>query len=412
VDPPQPFQCLGVALLLGLLVGLQRERSESQLAGFRTFPLITVLGTVASLTSATLGPWLVAAGLLGLAAVVIIGDVVAMRDPDRSPGTTTEVSILLMYCVGAYLPVGRLEVGIAVGAGVAVLLHAKPRLHDLATRLTDSDLRAGMQFVLLALVILPTLPNRPFDGYGVVNPYRIWLMVVLIVGISLAGYVAFKLFGKGAGVILGGILGGFISSTATTVSYARRAKASPSGSGIAAIVITIASGIVFARLFIELSVTAPAHIGVTGPPMAVMFGVMAVISAVAWFVFRSQSEEVRVEESPSELKSAMAFGLLYAVVLYGAAAAKDAFGDSGLFAVAAISGLTDVDAITLSSAQLVNLGTLEPETCWRLVLVASTSNIAFKAGAVALLGPRRLFFRVGTLLGTACVVAVILFVVW
>lgn len=406
------FVYLGIAVGLGMLVGLQREHSASVLAGFRTFPLITVLGTMASLGSVAFGPWLVVAGLIALVGVVIVGNVAAMRRPDYDPGVTTEAAILVMYCVGAYLPVGPIEVAIAVGAGVAVLLHAKERLHGLAAKLTESDLRSIMQFVLLALVILPALPNRAFDAYGVLNPYKIWLMVVLIVGISFGGYVAYKFYGGGAGTILGGVLGGLISSTATTVSYSRRAASTPAASGVAVIIITIAAGVVFARLFVELAMTAPGSIYVTGPPMLIMLAAMAVLSAGAWFFLRGPSDELPVGESKSELKSAVAFGLLYAVVLYAAAAAKDHFGDSGLYVVAAISGLTDVDAITLSSAELINLGTLEAETGWRLVLLAATANLVFKAGAVALLGPRALFLRVLAVFAVAIVVAGLLFLFW
>lgn len=406
------FVYLGIAVGLGMLVGLQREHSASVLAGFRTFPLITVLGTMASLGSVAFGPWLVVAGLIALVGVVIVGNVAAMRRPDYDPGVTTEAAILVMYCVGAYLPVGPIEVAIAVGAGVAVLLHAKGRLHGLAAKLTESDLRSIMQFVLLALVILPALPNRAFDAYGVLNPYKIWLMVVLIVGISFGGYVAYKFYGGGAGTILGGVLGGLISSTATTVSYSRRAASTPAASGVAVIIITIAAGVVFARLFVELAMTAPGSIYVTGPPMLIMLAAMAVLSAGAWFFLRGPSDELPVGESKSELKSAVAFGLLYAVVLYAAAAAKDHFGDSGLYVVAAISGLTDVDAITLSSAELINLGTLEADTGWRLVLLAATANLVFKAGAVALLGPRALFLRVLAVFAVAIVVAGLLFLFW
>ena len=146
---------LGIAVGLGMLVGLQREHSASVLAGFRTFPLITVLGTMASLASVAFGPWLVVAGLLALAGVVIAGNVAAMRRPDYDPGVTTEAAILVMYCVGAYLPVGPIEVAIAVGAGVAVLLHAKERLHGLAAKLSESDLRSIMP-VSYTHLTLPT----------------------------------------------------------------------------------------------------------------------------------------------------------------------------------------------------------------------------------------------------------------
>src|SRR3989442_1630418 len=193
MDPSEVFYHLGISLGLGLLVGLQRERSDSRLAGFRTFPLITILGTVSSLLSLTFGGWIVALGLVALAGIIIAGNLAAQKTGEVDPGLTTEAAMLLMYCVGAYLPVGHAAVAVALGGGVAVLLHLKPQMHSLAVKIGDQDFTAIMQFVVITLVILPVLPNRTFGPYQVWNPHKIWLLVVLIVGISLAGYVVYKL---------------------------------------------------------------------------------------------------------------------------------------------------------------------------------------------------------------------------
>jgi uncharacterized membrane protein (DUF4010 family) len=411
VDLPVVFLNLAIAVGLGLLVGLQRERASGHLAGFRTFPLVALLGAMAGLLAQTLGGWVVAAGFAALAGVVVAGNFLAPHE-DRDPGITTEVALLLIYGVGVYLTAGSREVAIAVGASVAVLLQFKERLHGLARRLTDEDLRAMMQFALVALVILPALPDRAYGPYEVLNPHRIWLMVVLIVGISLGGYVAYKVFGSGAGVALGGVLGGLISSTATTVSYARRVARTPDALGAAVVVIMIASATVFARLLLELAVAAPGHVRAMAPPLAVMLAALAALAGAAWYWYRKSAGEAPPQDDPTELKSALVFGLLYAVVLFTVAAVKARFGTAGLFVVAGLSGLTDVDAITLSTAQLVRDGGLDETAGWRLVLVAATSNLVFKAAAAGALGGRRLFAAVGALYAAAAVVAALLLLFW
>jgi uncharacterized membrane protein (DUF4010 family) len=423
------FQHLGIALGLGLLVGLQRERSVSRLAGLRTFPLIAVLGTVCALLAQSLGGWVLAAGLLALTGIILAGDVTLSRQgppeavaaagqvaalPEHPSGlgVTTEVAMLLVFCVGAYVAVGSRELAIAVGAGCAVLLQYKERLHGLAARLGDDDLRAIMQFALLSLVILPALPDRTYGPYDVLNPHGIWLMVVLIVGISLGGYVTYKYFGKGAGTVLGGVLGGMISSTATTVSYARRTAGLPAASAVAVVVIMIASSVVFARLLLELAVVAPASLAVTGPPVVVMLVTLAALSALVWRWDRAGPQEMPFQQNPTELTSAFLFAGVYAAVLLAVAAAREYGGDRGLYVVAMLSGLTDVDAITLSTAQLLTAGRLDAEEGWRIVLVASMSNLVFKAAAVALLGNRWLFAKVGVLYGAALTVGIALLMFW
>jgi uncharacterized membrane protein (DUF4010 family) len=416
VDLTNLFQTFGISVGLGLLVGLQRERAASRLAGFRTFPLVTIFGTLTGLLSQTLGVWVVASAVIALAVVILVGNLELMNaassDHAERSGITTEVAMLVMFGVGAYLPYGRREIAIAIGASVAVLLHYKQPLHGLASRLGDDDLRGIMQFVLLSFIILPALPDRTYGPYDVLNPHEIWLMVVLIVGISLGGYVAYKFIGQDAGTVLGGILGGLISSTATTVSYSRRVANTSNGTVLAAIVIIIASTVLYARLLLEIAVVAPAYLAATAPPILVLFGTLVVLSAVVWFVHRHEKSDMPEQENPTELKSALVFGGIYAIVLFAVAAAKTHFGERGLYVVAAISGLTDVDAITLSTMNLVNASTLSPSDGWRLVVIASTSNLVFKAAAVAALGSRRLFMWVGSVFGAAGVVAVLLLLFW
>jgi len=386
MELPETLRHLAISLGLGLLVGLQRERSDSVLAGFRTFALVTLLGTLSALISFQTGGWIIGAGLVALAAVIVAGNLAKARTAEADPGLTTEVAMLLMYGVGAYLPLGHTAVAVALGGGVAVLLHLKPQLHSFAAKIGDTDFKAIMQFVVITLVILPVLPDRTFGPYDVLNLHKIWLMVVLIVGISLAGYVIYKLFGERAGTLLGGFLGGLISSTATTVSYSRRARQNPSGAGPAALVIAIASTVVFLRVLVIVASVAPTALASVGPPLAAMLLVLVVTVAIEYLAHRHEKARMPNQENPSEMKSAILFALLFAVVLLAAAAAREKFGDRGLYVVGVLSGLTDMDAITLSTAQLVGTGKLETSTAWRLIVVAAMSNLVLKGVTVGLLG--------------------------
>jgi len=394
-DPAQLVQQLLLALFLGLLVGLQRERSERSLAGLRTFPLITVLGTLSSLLAMRFGGWIVAASLLGVVAVIAIGNM-GLRQAGKSTGqgTTTEIAILVMFAVGAFLPIGPWVIAVAVGAGVAVLLQFKPELHGLASKLGDRELDAMMRFVLISCVILPVLPNQTYGPFDILNPFEIWLMVVLIVGISLAGYVIYKLFGRNAGILLSGILGGTISSTATTVSYARRKHATSAEVALSTLVILMASAVVYVRVIIEVSVVAPAFVSIVAPSVGAMFVLTVIPAAWLWWRADHETAEMPEQENPAELRSAVIFAAVYAGVLLAMAATKEYIGNQGMYVVAGISGLTDMDAITLSTARLVSDGRLDANDGWRLIVVAIVSNLVFKATMVAAIGGRALFRRV------------------
>lgn len=399
IDVLAIFQQLGISLGLGLLVGLQRERSEPQLAGFRTFALVTVSGTVAALLARGFGSGVLAASILALAGLLVVGNFAKFRVGPVDPGLTTEAAMLLMFGVGALLAVAPAAIGIAVGAGTAVLLHLKPELHRLAGRLGDTDFRAIMQFALIWLVILPVLPDRAYDPFGVLNPHRIWLMVVLIVGIGLAGYLVYKVLGGRAGALLAGLLGGVISSTATTVTYARRDRAGGISQQAASLVLVIASAVVFLRLLLEVAVVAPSFLRQAVWPLGALFLALAATAAAIAYRADGDAGAMPAHGNPSELKAALGFGAIYALVLLAVAAAKEHLGPSGLYGVAALSGLTDMDAITLSTSQMVANGQLAPRLGARLILLASLANLVFKAGVVAFLGSRALGRRIAVAFG-------------
>ncbi|HEX6903456.1 MAG TPA: DUF4010 domain-containing protein [Thermoanaerobaculia bacterium] len=409
---PDIYIQLAVALGLGLLVGLQRERTGSTIAGIRTFALITLFGAVAGQLGKTFGGWIVAVGLVCSALLVTMGNLARIGKGEAEPGQTTEFTALVMYGIGVWVVIGSMPVAVVLGGVVALLLHLREPLHQFAGRMGEKDIRGIMQFVLIALVILPILPDRTFGPYDVLNPYQIWWMVVLIVGLSLLGYVAFKLFGAKAGAALGGVLGGMISSTATTVSHARRTKEDPEGSRLAALVVMIASTVVFARVLLEIAAVAFGSFRVLAPPLAVMLGVCVAVSAAAWLLGHQDGPEPQEPENPAELKPAIIFGLLYAGVLLAVAFARDRFGAAGIYIVAGISGLTDVDAITLSTSRLVDQGGLAPGNGWRAILIAAMSNLIFKAGIVAFLGSRRMLWRIAVLFGAVLAAGGVVLWLW
>ena len=399
---------LGLALALGLLVGLQRERAASRVAGVRTFALITLFGAVAGLTTPVLGPWLVPAGALALAAMLVVANIAHLRE-DPDPGMTTEVAVLLMYAIGANLVVGHVEASVAVSGAVVLLLHFKQPMHRAVRAMGGADMTAIMQFALVTFVVLPILPDRAYGPYDVLNPRQIWWMVVLIVSINLAGYVAAKLFGTRGGALIGGVLGGLVSSTATTVSYARRARATspgtkeaPAQAGLAALVIVVASTVSFARVLVEIAVVAPSQLAAMAAPLGAMMACMLALSAAAWLLGRRDASRSLPERgNPAELKPALVFGALYALVILAVAFAKSRFGTAGLYPVAVLSGMTDMDAITLSTSNLAAQGQLEAQIAWRLILLAALANLVFKGGCACILGSPALRTRIVILFGLA-----------
>ncbi len=387
------FEKLGLALGLGLLIGLQRERMQNPLAGIRTFPLITLLGAVCAL----LGDWAFAAGLAGVGGLVIAGYLAEARRGAEDRGLTTEVAILLMFAVGGYLMRGQTTVGVAVGGACALLLHWKRAMHGFARTIGEGDVTAIMRFALITLVILQVLPNEAYDPYKVLNPHSIWLRVVFVVGMNLGAYALYRALGSRGGAFLAGALGGFISSTATTVTQAR-AKGAPD---LAAIVIQLASTVVFVRVLAEVAVVAPSRFARMAPPIALVGVAFLAGSLLVWRRVRANATEAQPPSNPAELKPALVFAAAYAVVLLATAAANEHFGGRGVYVVAMFSGLTDMDAITLSTSRLAQDGRLSPDTAWRVILVGMLSNLAFKAAIVGILGSRALLTRILLLFGLA-----------
>jgi uncharacterized membrane protein (DUF4010 family) len=397
VDPVAGFaldasiEAFAVSLGIGLLIGLERERKPDAKAGLRTFALTALLGCLAALLGEKTGSvWIVPAGLLMVAAMMIAAQA---RDPleDGDPGTTSVVALMVCYGLGALVWFGQATLAVMLAIATTVLLYFKAQLHGMTERLTSRDLISILQFGVLSLVVLPILPDRDFGPYNALNPHQIWWMVVLISGLSLAGYAALRIVGNRHGAPLLGFFGGLVSSTATTLVFARNARDDAQSTPSATLVILIANLVVIPRLGIVAFVLAPTLV----LPLAGVLGIGLLLGAVAallrWRSLAAAGDLPLPEvKNPTEIRTALSFGLLYGIVLLLAAWLQDIAGSRGLFLVALASGLTDVDAITLSTLRLFNQETLGATPAVAAIGIAVLSNLAFKAGLVIAIGGKKL----------------------
>jgi len=379
------------SLAIGLLIGLERERNPSAKAGLRTFALVALFGTLtAMLSSKTGSSWLLVAGLC-IVGVMIIAAYFNSPSEEQDPGTTTVAALLLCYALGALIWYDHAKLAIMLAITTTILLYFKPELRGMTQRLTRRDLVSILQFLVLTFIILPILPNQNYGPYGAFNPYQAWMMVVLISGLSLAGYVALHWTGHRYGPPLLGILGGMVSSTATTLAYARHGRNNESMVYLSAAVILIASQAVLVRLMVISALISPAVLASLLLPMGtgLAFGVIATL--LGWKKLQSSADLPKPTSSnPTEIPAALSFALIYTVVLLGAAWLSDIAGNKGLYAVAAISGLTDVDAITLSSLRLFELDKLSGHHAAMAIAIAFLANMLLKFGLVFFIGGKNL----------------------
>jgi uncharacterized membrane protein (DUF4010 family) len=379
---------LAISAGVGLLVGLERERHPSAKAGLRTFTLIALAGSLATLLAdAADSGWVFGAALLVIGAAVAGASFVDPETRADDSGTTTVVAALVVFCLGALNAYGYRLVTVALGIGMTALLHFKVELEGAVQRLTPTDIRSMLQFGAVSAVILPLLPNEPHGPYGVLNPFHIWLMVVLISGVSLAGYIAWRLTLARGGLLLTGTLGGLVSSTATTLVYARHARRGVHSKAAALIVIVLANTTMFARLLLIVTIVAPQAAAPVAAALVPGFVLAVPVLAMRWraapHVAGGGLDEYR---NPTNLFAALAFAAGYAVVLVLAAWASERIGTQGVYGLAFASGLTDVDAIALSVLQLFNAQALPGHAAGIAIGLAAAANLLLKAALVFVAG--------------------------
>ena len=386
------FTIFAISLLLGAFIGLERERRERRPLGIRSFTLIAGVGTTTALVGDQTGMvWLVPAAFLVLGALLVIGHV-GYLDKGRR-GLTTELAAMMTFGLGIMVYIDMMEVAIALGVVTAALLHFKPQLHALAERAGEKDIYAMVQFGLVAFVILPVLPNETYGPYDVLNPYNVWLMVVLVSAINLVGYVSYKMVGRRRGGALAGLLGGLISSTATTFSFSRRARESASFTYPATLAIILASAVTVPRMAIEIAIVNQAFLADAWPSLLIVFLASLIPFAIYWFGsdrdpdFDAEAPEVK---NPVQIGAALIFGALYGLAIFLLSAAEFYYGEAGIYVISALSGPAGVDAITLSTARLVGEGRVMAAEGVNVVIIAYLSNLAAKGALASLVGSRRL----------------------
>jgi uncharacterized membrane protein (DUF4010 family) len=398
VVPVDIFYRFGAALLIGLLVGLQREyahlqkeqeRLEPTFGGTRTFALLGLLGCMAAFLADKTGSVLVFAAIVGIVGgLIIIAYIATARK--GSLGMTSEAAAVATMLTGAICFWHELAVAAALGVAITVLLALKLQTRLLVRNLTQADVYATLTFAVITLIILPVLPASSYGPppFDVLVPYNIWLMVVFISGISFLGYVLIKVVGGRRGVGLTGLLGGLASSTAVTLSFAQRSRRIDGLERPFALAILLAWSIMFVRVIVEVAVINPALLKVVWIPLS---AALAVCMAYCVYLYRAQSLGKQEEEdkfkNPFELWPALTFGLIYALILVVANAARMYLGDAGIYASSIVSGLADVDAITLSLAKLsLDAGGLELDTAARGIVLAAVSNTLVKGAMVLGMG--------------------------
>lgn len=386
-----PVQAFATALGLGLLIGLERERRPDSAAGLRTFALVAMLGCLfALLSERTGGPWMLATGLLVVAGAMIASNFSTQQE-EQYRGFTSEAAIVITYGLGAATWYGYATLAVMLAIATTILLYFKAELRRFSERTTPKDLNSILQFAVLSLVILPILPSADFGPYNAINPRQIWWMVVLISGLALSGYLALRIIGARHGAALLGIFGGLASSTATTMMFSRHARDHNHLIRMSAIVILIANVMVMLRLGLISSVVAPNLLA----QIVVVFScgiIPGVLMALyGWKVLNAGGELPMPEvKNPTELKTAISFGLLYAFVLLASAWLQDVAGNSGLYIVALASGLTDADASVLSTLRMFNLEKISSGQAVIAITLALLANLVFKIGLVISIGGQKL----------------------
>ena len=406
-----------IACLIGALTGLEREKHRETLEGsaspgLRTFILVAEVGAIAGwLTKALDAPWIIAATVIAVALAVMTGYAVAAHTRTGALGLTTEMATLVVCLLGAMTTIGYAPLAVGLAVVTAAVLAYKQSLHGLVDRLGWDDVYAGLRLLIAAFVVLPLLPDRAVDPWGALNPASLWRLVLLISSLSLVGYVATRWLGERRGAALTGITGGLVSSTAVTLSFARESAGRRRAPEILAGGILLAWAIMFGRVVVEVFVVNAALLGHVLPPFLAMG--LAAAGFAAWLIKRGGREADRGGENvplrnPFSLTAAIKFAAFFAVVLVVVKLAQQYFPSTGLYVVAALAGLSDVDAITLSMAEQAKSG--DPTIPVAAIVIAVMSNTLVKAGMVATLGSRAL--RRPILMATAAIVIAGTAVMW
>lgn len=397
---------LAIALGIGLIVGLERgwktrgQHAGQRLAGVRTFSLAALLGGALAAIATPDRYVVLAAGALTVGALVIAGYLISVRET-RDFGMTTELALLTTFSLGAVSVLGAPFEAVAAAVVMSLLLGLKTEFHSAIERLERHELLATLQLLAIAIVLVPLLPDRELGPWQALNPRVIGLLVLLIAGLSYLGYFAVRLLGPRLGLLLTAVLGGLTSSTAVTVAYARRARLANTSHALLGVGIALAAATMTPRLAVEIATVNRALLADLWPTLAAV-AVVPALGGIVVLLRHARGGDATIElKNPLQLKTALLFGVLLSLLFVASEGLQQWLGEPGLYAMAAIAGIADVDAVAITFAESAARGSVAPEAAQRAIALAILVNTAAKAVLAAVLGGGPMLRSATALLGSA-----------
>lgn len=397
---------LAIALGIGLIVGLERgwktrgQHAGQRLAGVRTFSLAALLGGALAAIATPDRYVVLAAGALTVGALVIAGYLISVRET-RDFGMTTELALLTTFSLGAVSVLGAPFEAVAAAVVMSLLLGLKTEFHSAIERLERHELLATLQLLAIAIVLVPLLPDRELGPWQALNPRVIGLLVLLIAGLSYLGYFAVRLLGPRLGLLLTAVLGGLTSSTAVTVAYARRARLANTSHALLGVGIALAAATMTPRLAVEIATVNRALLADLWPTLAAV-AVVPALGGIVVLLRHARGGDAPIElKNPLQLKTALLFGVLLSLLFVASEGLQQWLGEPGLYAMAAIAGIADVDAVAITFAESAARGSVAPEAAQRAIALAILVNTAAKAVLAAVLGGGPMLRSATALLGSA-----------
>jgi uncharacterized membrane protein (DUF4010 family) len=397
------FTQLGIAVVLASLIGLEREHKHQMhnqdkgFAGLRTFALHGLLGALALVISRIIGnEWLFIVLTVGFLALIISSYFITAK-LYGGIGVTSETASVLVYLNGVLCAMEQYLLATAITLCLFFILHFKTSLHSWAKKVRDEEFLSTAEFIIIAFIILPLLPNKGYGPYDFFNPSIIWLIVVFISGISFVSYIAIKVLGARKGIGLTGFLGGIVSSTALSLSFSGESKKNPSIVKPYVFAMVIASSAVFFKALVEVAVLNTALVKPLLIPMLAM-GCTGLISGLFLWVKRDVGEtekamqkDVIKMKSPFSLLPALQFGVFFALILFVSRFAVDMLGTKGLYLSTVFSSLLDADAVFVSVANMKDLAQFPAVTA---IVLAAIVNTVVKGAIFMIFGNRKVAFRI------------------
>ena len=409
MEQEELFRRLAVALAIGLLIGLERgwrtrdETDATRTAGLRTFALTGLLGGISGAISAISSPLVLAFSLLAFSVAFVVFSYLEAT-AERNFSVTGVVAGILTFMLGAYAMLGNQTVAVAAAVAMAILLALREPLHAWVRTLTCPEMRSALTLLAMSFLLLPILPNRPVDPWNIINPSEIWLLAILVAAVSFGGYIAVRVLGERKGIAMAAIAGGVASSTATTLSLARIAREYPESWRLLAGGILLSGLTMFVRIVVVAGALNPGLIERLVWPAASAGLVLLISSVLLLLGGRAQNAEGPALElkNPFDLATVLKLAALIAAIMLIVKPISDIVGKNGLLLLAGVSGIVDVDALTLSMSRLAG-AQVETGNAVAAILMAAGVNTVSKTAIAAYVGG----WRVGRVVGFVSLLALI-----